>query len=147
MRFWLTEAALLLLLTLALRKGGQPERWLAITFIAAFFAGTAADLVRGSPGFLHFDPLYLAIECAVLAMLLFVALRANRWWPLCASALQLIVVITHLVKYFQISGMSGVYWGMTTIPSYLQLLMLLAGIFAHVQRTEKMGPYPDWRVD
>ena len=147
MRFWLTEAALLLLLALALRRGGQPEKWIAIALTVAFFLDTALHLILGHAGFRTFDSLIFVPDAGIFGVELWVALRANRWWPLCATALQLIVVIGHVAKLLQIKGLPEVYWGMTTLPLYLQLGVLLAGIYAHSNRVAARGPYPDWRLD
>lgn len=144
MRFWLTEAALLWLLILAVRRGGQPERWVAIAFAVTFFVGLAVDAIRVPAGFKDFDVAYFMIDLALLCAIFHVALKANRLWPICASALQLIVVICHLVKLTPIDAMPGVYWGMTTVPQYAQLLTLLVGIRAHSQRSRRLGAYPDW---
>ena len=145
MRFWLTEVALLLLLALALQRGGQPEKRAAIAYLCAFLYVPVTRILFGQPNFLNFDvPLFTA-DSVVLAVLVWIALRANRWWPLWASALQLIVVVAHLAKLAEIRGMAGVYWGMTTIPTYLQFFVLLGGIRAHHSRLQKIGPYPDWR--
>ena len=147
MRFWLTEAALLLLLALAIRRGGQPEKWIASTIPLSFFLGAILIAARGPEEFWAFDPLLFVIDAGIFGVELWVALRANRWWPLCATALQLIVLIGHIAKALQIRGLPQVYWGMTTLPLYLQLGVLLAGIYAHAGRVAARGPYPDWRLD
>lgn len=147
MRFWLTEAVLLLLLCLAWRRGGQPERWVAISLALTFFLLLGARGLTGSPQFTTLDPVLFTIDTSALALLVWVALRANRWWPLWCSALQLIVVVGHLAKLLEIKGMPGVYWGMTTLPIYGEYLLLLFGIAAHVRRRQKLGSYPDWRED
>lgn len=145
MRFWLTEVALYLLLALAVWRGGRPERIVAIVFTTAFLLGAAIDEIRGQIQFLIFDPTYFSIECVVFSALLPVALRANRWWPLCACALQLIILTGHIAKLMNVPGMAGFYWGMTTIPTYFQFVTLLLGILAHWQRTKRIGPYRDWQ--
>lgn len=147
MRFWLTGAALLLLLALAIRRGGQPEKWIAGTITLSFFLGAALIAARGPAGFWTFDPPLFVIDAGIFGVELWLALRANRWWPLCATALQLIALIGHIAKALQISGLPEVYWGMTTLPLYLQLGVLLAGIYAHARRVAARGPYPDWRLD
>lgn len=145
MRFWLTEAVLLLLLALALSRGGQPERRIAIAFNALFFLSALADATFGASQFVKVALTNFFLDCLSLVALLLVALRANRWWPLWASALQLIVVVAHIAKAAEIRGMAGVYWGMTTIPTYIQFIILLAGIRTHVLRIQEIGRYPDWR--
>jgi hypothetical protein len=145
MRFWLTLVLLLLLLYLASKRGGQPEIWAAVAYGTSCHFIPAARIFAGQPTFLEFDPLLFFVDSAVLAALVAVALRANRLWPLCASALQLLVVTAHLAKLMRIEGMSGVYWGMTTLPMYLGYLVLALGILKSVQRAKESVEYPDWR--
>lgn len=144
MRFWLTWLVLIALLGLAMKRGGQPERIAAAAYVATALIWMIARPIFGSLDFTNFDPVGFAIDLVVFVVLMRVALRANRWWPLCASALQLIVLIAHGIKLLQIEGMAGVYWGMTTLPVYVQFGVLLAGIQNHAKRIKSLGRYPDW---
>jgi hypothetical protein len=130
----------------AFREGGKPEKAVASIYVIAFIFGILNRIFRGGAAFLELEPMFLGIEFGVLVGLTFVAIRANRWWPLCASALQLIVITTHTAKAIGIQGLPGVYWGMTTIPTYLQFGVLLLGIAAHFRRVRRIGLYPDWRT-
>lgn len=81
MRFWLTEAALLWLLIIAVRRGGQPERWVATAFAVTFFVGLAVDATRVPAGFKDFDFAYFMIDFALLCAIFYVALRATGYGP------------------------------------------------------------------
>lgn len=144
MRFWLTWLVLIALLTLAIRRGGQPERIASAAYVGTSLIWLVARPIIGSSTFKDFDPLVFAIDLVLFVVLMRVAMRANRWWPLCASALQLIVLIAHGIKLVQIEGMAGVYWGMTTLPVYVQFGVLLGGIQNHAKRIKLLGRYPDW---
>lgn len=144
MRFWLTWLILILLLTFAIRRGGQPERIAVAAYVATSLIWLFVRPLIGQTTYLKFDPLVFAIDLILFVVLLQVALRANRWWPLCACALQLIVLIAHITKVLGIHGMAGVYWGMTTLPVYAQLVALLIGTWFHHRRTKALGRYPDW---
>lgn len=146
MRLWLTIATLGILLLLAFRRGGEPERVAATTFVLAHALGLSHRLLFGPTSYLDFHSVQFAIEIGVSVSLAHVAIRANRWWPLCASALQVLVVFAHFSKLVGLKGMVGVYWGMTTVPTYLQYLALLAGIYSHSRRVRRIGRYPDWRI-
>ena len=146
MRLWLTIVTLGILLLFALRHGGGPERAVAKTLALALALGFSRRLLFGPTSYLDFNWAQFAIEIGVLVGLTNVAIRANRWWPLCASALQVLVVFTYLCKLVGIKSMAGVYWGMTTLPTYLQYLVLLAGIYGHSRRVSRVGQYPDWRI-
>lgn len=145
MRFWLTALALFLLLLMARSRGGQPERIASQIYLAAFCLNVGLEKLVGPIGFAKLNLPTFASDLPLFLGIIAVSIRANRFWPLLAGALQLIVVITHLAKLLGIRGMVGVYWGMTTIPIYLQLLVLLGGIWAHQSRLRRIGPYPDWR--
>lgn len=145
MRFYFTVWCLAFLLAYALRRGGQPERFVALTFALSFIVGFVALSVWGSPDLLAFDAMHFAIELACLAVLLFTAVYANRWWPICIAALQVIVIFTHLVKASGVTGMVGVYWAMTTIPTYMQYIALALGTALHARRVGRVGPYRSWR--
>lgn len=144
MRFWLTWLVLIALLSLAIRRGGQPERIAAAAYVGTSLIWLVARPIIVSSTFKDFDPLVFAIDLVLFVVLMRIATRANRWWPLCASALQLIVLIAHGIKLAQIQGMAGVYWGMTTLPVYVQFGVLLAGIQNHAKRIKSLGRYPDW---
>lgn len=145
MRFWLTLIALLFLLVFALRKGGEPERFVVISLAIAFLAFLGVNELRGPYDFLAMDFVNSGIEAALFVALFLIALRANRWWTLFACALQLIILVAHLNRALGVQATPEVYWGMTSLPSYLQLLCIALGVFAHDRRTRRMGRYPDWR--
>lgn len=134
-----------LLLLFAIRRGGQPEKYVAYVFVLAFVWGLLTLLLLGPSNYQQFDIARFGIELSVLIVVTGVAIRANRWWPICISALQLIIVVTQLLKLTAIRGSFGIYWAMTTVPTYLQYLVLLVGICTHVFRMRKHGKYRDWR--
>lgn len=145
MRLFLTSVILLLVLFLALRRGGEPERYVSITLVIALVISVTNRSVFGSPTFQGFQPILFTLECSVLVSFVTIALLANRVWPLWVAALQLLVVTAHVAKLLGIGGLAGVYWAMTTVPSYLQIIALLLGIRAHLERLRLVGDYPDWQ--
>lgn len=145
MRLWLTIVAVGLLLHLAVRNGGAPERYAAFTIAAAFALNIVVIAIGGPAEFQKFESVRFAIEVGVFFVFTTIAIFANRLWPICLSALQLIVLTAHAAKISEIEGLPGVYWGMTVIPSYLQLAVLLGGIFSHSRRESLVGIYRDWR--
>ena len=136
---------MLFLLLVAQRKGGYPERFVTISLVSAFIASLAVYKIRGPYEFTSFDLVKTIIEAALFVALFLIALRANRWWTLFACALQLIILVAHLNRALGVQATPEVYWGMTSLPSYLQLLCIALGVFAHDRRTRRLGRYPDWR--
>lgn len=146
MRLWLTIIVLVLLLLVAVRNGGAPERYTAFAIAIAFTFNALVIAIQGPSDFQTFEPLRCAIEVGMFVACTLIAVYANRFWPICIAALQLIILTAHLARLIDIQGLAGVYWGITTIPSYLQLMVLVIGIRSHAQRKTRLGPYRDWRV-
>jgi len=145
MRLFLTGVALLCVCILSYRKGGGPERYVAITLVVFFCVGLINRAIQGTPAFMEFQTSLFVLECLTLASFLFTALKANRVWPLWISALQLLIVSAHVAAFLGVPGVPVVYWGMTALPSYLQVAVLMIGIRSHVRRFRMDGAYPDWR--
>lgn len=142
---WVYFSLVCVMLLFAIRRGGAPER----AVLAILAVSDAVDLVyhgiAGPSNFSRVDYVHLVIDTVTLSGLLWVALGANRFWPLPVCSLQLIGVTSHIAILLGAPGIRGMYWAMITVPHYLQLLVALAGFVAHVRRTEKFGRYRDWR--
>jgi hypothetical protein len=147
MRLAVTVVAVALLTLAAFRRGGGPEKSAAIVFALSLAVGILLRSVRGPAGFRQFDSAQFLIEVAVLAAVLAIALRANRWWPIWVSSFQLLIVATHLAKLAEIKGLAGAYWLMTTVPTYCQYALLLGGLRNHSLRQRSLLRYSDWRTD
>ncbi|MFM5916462.1 MAG: hypothetical protein ACKOOL_02895 [Novosphingobium sp.] len=131
---------------MAYRHGGRPEKYASTVFVASFVAELVYNQFTGASDFRTFSPFRLVLDTSVFIGLLLISLRANRWWPMWLSALQLIVVAGHISAWMRIPAIAGVYWGMTAIPFYPENIILLAGIQRHRQRLAMFGHYPDWSV-
>ncbi|PHY21220.1 hypothetical protein [Caulobacter sp. BP25] len=93
---WASLAALLISTGVALWRGGWPERLAASAMIVAWFStGWLYDSEQ------RFGPQTGAffVDAALMMVLLFIALRSNRWWPMWACgfhALSLILMLATL---------------------------------------------------
>lgn len=137
--------ALLVVAGAAHWRGGIPERMVAWLMVAAYLIDEVYHVVAGVSTYQYVDPGHLVIDSAVLAGLLWIGLRANRFWPLPVCSLELIAVTAHLAVLAGIPGIRGVYWAMTVVPVWLQYPMILIGILAHNRRFVQVGQYRDWR--
>lgn len=144
MRFWFSVILLSLVIYRSMRDGGLPEKYASTAFGLSFLAEYTWNDIVGLSDFRAFSPFRLGLDGTALIVLVWVALKANRWWPIWLSALQLIVVAGHLAAYLKIPAVSGVYWGMTAVPFYPQLIILLFGIIRHKKRITAVTRYPDW---
>lgn len=130
----------------AMRRGEQPERSVALLLLGTSVIDFFYHVLIGPPQFETVDPFHLVIDTVVLVGLLRIALHANRGWPLWACAAQLIVMVGHLAKLFEVRDTFRGYWAMTQVPFLLQLTVLLGGTAAHVARRRMIGRYPSWRT-
>lgn len=129
---------------LAVARGGPPERLAAAIIVCWIMADLTYHLVFGPSGFRRVDPVHLVLDGGELVAIVWLALRANRMWPLWAAAAQLICVSGHLALFVE-PGMTQAYWAMTQLPQYIQLTALVCGAVAHARRYQRIGPYRSWR--
>jgi hypothetical protein len=108
----------------ALWRGGRPERIMALAFLIASFS---QPLVLNTSNWL--DPQWgvLAVDCALLALLIGLALRTDRTWVLFCSAFQLLSVIIHVAILVDRSVAPLPYRRGLVIWSYLALVTLAWG--------------------
>jgi hypothetical protein len=129
----------------AVARGGPPERMAAGIIVCWVITDVSYHLVFGPSGFDAVDPVHLVLDGVELVAIVWLALRANRMWPLWAAAAQLICVSGHVAVLVSPEGMRRAYWAMTQLPPYIQLTALLLGAIAHARRFERIGPYRSWR--
>jgi hypothetical protein len=131
---------------LAYWRGGPPERLAAAIIVSWVLTDIGYHLVFGPSGFDVVDPVHLVLDGGELVAITWLALRANRMWPLWAAAAQLICVTGHLAAFIEPVAVRRAYWAMTQLPQYIQLTALLLGAFAHARRVRRFGLYRSWRV-
>ena len=142
---WFSRLLLCLSILFAARKGDEPERMVAIILVATFVFDIANHLIFGDPTWFEVNPGHFVIDMWAFLTLTWVALKANRGWPLWSSATQLIVVIAHFAKLFEIDEARRSYWVMTQVPALMQLVVLIIGTYAHAARQRRIGRYAAWR--
>jgi hypothetical protein len=120
--------ALLYLLALVLagvgafRWGGRPERLGAMAVVAA---SVLTPLVQGS----FSDPEYgvIAVDGALLLVLLWLALFSERYWPMPAAAFHLVGMSVHLTKILDPTVWWQAYLHANAFWAYPVLLALALG--------------------
>lgn len=128
------------------RRGGPPERLAAMLIAGWVLADALYHLLFGPSGFDRVDPWHVVLDGAMLAAIVWLALRANRVWPLFAAAAQLMCFSSHIAVMITPEGARRAYWAMSQLPQYIQLTALLAGAAAHARRERIIGPYRSWRT-
>lgn len=140
-----TVFAVLLLATCLLAgwRGGAPERIVAGAYLAAWLASMFVES-RTASEFLNAQPAIVTIDGLLFLLLMAVSLRANRYWPMVAASMQLIILMAHVFRTADDAMLRVVYAVITWMWPFLQLAILLAGTLFHWQRVIRRGADPDW---
>lgn len=127
-------------------RGGPPERVAGAILLAWMVTDISYHVVFGSSDFNSVDPMHLVLDGSLMVAMVWLALRANRMWPLWVAAASLVSMSGHFAILIQPVGMRRAYWALTQLPQYVQLIALLLGTQAHMRRLRKLGqPYRSWR--
>lgn len=140
------EALVLLLFGLALWRGAGPERVSTGVFVGMLIVDRLYHaFVTPSTSFSRVDVVHFAIDAIATLVLLLVALKANRLYPIWLTALQLAATLSHLFRAANPSLQGGAYSIFIIAPSYLQIPSLAIALLLHMRRERKYGPYPSWQ--
>lgn len=143
---WILRIALIATALFAAHKGGEPERLVATVLASTFVLDVGNHGLFGDPAWYTVNPGHLVIDSWAFLTLLWVALYANRGWPLWVSASQVLVILGHVAKLWEPEMVRRAYWTMTQIPFLFQLVVLAIGTAAHMQRQRRIGRYHSWRL-
>lgn len=134
---WVSLASLLITAGAAFWRGGWPERVAAAAMALAWFA--SAFLFTSHFGFGPQTAVFL-VDVSLLLVLLAVALRSDRWWPMWACGfhgLSLILTLALLLDP-QISNRAGYIAGGGVFSSLAMTALFLGAI-----RRRPATPSPD----
>lgn len=146
-RAHIQHAILFSLCVFAWLKGDGPEKWSANILSGMVVLDYALHWTFQHSD--HFDRIvlsHLLLDLLVLVALIPVAVRANRIYPLCILAAQLLAVVMHLNRGLAPEGMEFAYWLLTRVPSYIQIIALATGLYLHRRRARRYGPYRSWKT-
>lgn len=128
----------------ALWVGGGPERLAALGIAAWAIIDPLYRMVFGSPEFARFDASLFVFDLSLATVLVTIALKANRNWPIFAAGTSLLPIGGHLAAWLYPSGMKVAYWALNQIPFLLIFLSVIGGATFHRLRKSNWGSYPDW---
>ncbi|HEX4693585.1 hypothetical protein [Sphingomonas sp.] len=130
--FWILLIALFIA---AQRWGRWPEKAASACYLAA---ATLSVALRPELGikFHALDWSLVAIDTGLLCALLVIALRADRWWPMLATALQAVATLSHFAKIVDPTIYGLGYQLMEESSAYPTLLVLAWAIFRAPDRRE-----------
>lgn len=137
----------LILFLLAWRRGDAPERVLAGIMLGMVVVDRIYHLGRGTDLLVYHgvDVVHLAIDTSSLLGIGYVALHANRFYPLWIGGAQIIAFSSHFYRLGLVEIQTTAYQVMSIIPSYVQLLAMALGLACHMRRQKRRGNYPSWR--
>lgn len=145
MQLTIYSTCLLILLFVVSLRGAQPERlivWIALTIDVA---DQVYHALYGLSSFTEIDWIHVALDTAGFCGVLWVALGANRFWPLPVCSLHLLGLTGHAAVLLGVPGLNQIYWAMLNVTDYLQVPIILLGMIAHIRRVDRIGQYRSWR--
>lgn len=128
----------------AIRRGGAPERTVAVLMIIAAAASSVVSVLSAQ----HYQAVItglLTIDAALFVALCTVVVFADRFWPIWMAALQLLALAVHGARAYDPAIVPLVYaWSVGQI-AYPMLAMLAFGTARHRRREQISGAKPGWR--
>jgi len=129
----------------ALRKGGGPERAMAIILMAMAGADQALHLFV-PPHFASIDTGHLVIDLAAAATTTVLAVTAHRFWPMVAAVLQILPLAAHIGKAADMSVHPVAYQTMQVAASWPLLPLLAVATWRHMRRIRASGSDRSWHA-
>ena len=137
-------ALLVLCCLYALVRGGAPERWGVAALIASIVASHFAP-ASGPTRFQTIEWGVMAVDAALLAAIVVIAVRAQRYWPLWMAAILVDTVITHLLMLSP-KVIPWSYSVMIAAWSYPNPVILAVGAWRHRARVRMYGADSAWNA-
>ena len=129
----------------AIWRGGPPER-IGGSALAGAYLATLAAYSGETTGFYRVEYGIFFVDLLLFLVLVAVALRADRGWPLLLAGLQLDSVGAHFLKLADLSMIRVAYAVMIAIWSYPMLIGLAVGTWRHRRRLKMRGHDNAWTI-
>ena len=134
-RFFIQIALLLLVAVYACRKGGKPERHVAFILSGMLFINSIYAAIAGQLTDYQQVPWFrVTLDLVGFVLILAVALRADRWWPLWVAGVQLLAVLAHLLRAIDASVPPLAYAIMERWPFWIAIILTGIGTYFHARR-------------
>jgi hypothetical protein len=124
---------LVLVVLYALMRGSRDERYVAIICLVGAIVTTLV-LSPLAQRFESVETPVMAVDLAVFAGFLAVALRSQRFWPLWVAGLQLTTIMGHLLKGFESDLLPRAYAASLNFWAYPIVLVLAIGTWRRQRR-------------
>lgn len=127
----------------AIARGGAPERITAIGFLSAFaLTNLFSRSVWVAFSTTEWD--IAAVDTALAAVVLFVALGSCRFWAMAMAAMMIINVFGHLARMLDAGIIAKAYYALVALISYPMVLLLVIGTWRHRMRVRLYGIDYSW---
>jgi hypothetical protein len=123
--------------------GGGPERWCAGSLVLAAAATRLSD-VLSTPDYVAVPLDIAAVDLLLLAALTTIALRANRYWPLCLTSLHLSTILVHGARLLDPLMTPGMYQLVLRAFAYATVIVIAVGTLRHRRRLGRLGADSAW---
>lgn len=137
-------ATLLTCLVYVFIVGGRPERCAIVAQLVAFLLTVLVLSFRWTP-FQHFPVALALIDLALAGILVSIALKANRLWPILLAGMQLATVFGHLAKALSFPLPTAGYGIFVQLWGWPMLIVTALGAYKHRRRAMKFGKEADWK--
>lgn len=117
----------------AIFRGDWPERLVAAMLLCGV-AGTALAYYLGRNAYRQADIAMLVVDLLFLAVLVWITLKADRYWTIPFTALQLIGVGGHALRLAEADIPAIIYKILVAAPVYPMLLILTWGTWRATSR-------------
>jgi hypothetical protein len=127
----------------AIARGGRPEQLAGCALLLAATTTLLINLPR-TVYFRNLETEVLLVDAALLAALVALALRANRYWPIWVTAMHAGTLAVHLAKFANPSLDWPLYSFAASVSSIPIQLILLWATIRHRRRLRQFGMDPPW---
>ncbi|RAK67324.1 hypothetical protein [Phenylobacterium kunshanense] len=117
---WVWPTVLMTVCAIAVWRGRDEERLAAAAELATWALTLVVFRARSDDT----QWAVLIIDFSLLAVLLWIALRSRRYWPLFATGFQLLAVVTHLAHALDSTVSGWAYLTAALVFNYLTLLVV-----------------------
>ncbi|WP_160613001.1 hypothetical protein [Pontixanthobacter aestiaquae] len=132
---------------MAIRFGREPEKLSAGAFVWLLVSSSVYRWLSDQQASLQsLDIGFFLIDVSVAAIMIVIALRANRMYTLWLAGFQIIATFAHLARGLTDAISPIAYAIMYIAPSYFQIIILAFGIWFHHKRVKRHGSYRSWRT-
>lgn len=119
---------LLLVFIAAFSCDGLPERYVAGSFLSAMLLDRIAHSIPFMVANLNFAVWHLILDLLLLASLIAVAIKADRFWPMFVVSAQLVALVALALQAMGIGSQPLVWAIISQAPTWLAIALTFFGI-------------------